>query len=353
MQLTQRNPGGLPPVPWSLARHQAWAECRRRYAWRYLVGSGGWRAKAEPVERTAYRLGKLTSLAAALGQSLHRRAAEYALACRERRPLPTMREARQRTRADLNFLVDASRRHRQDHLRDPRRWPMAHEWYYWGGATAEQIARTRERMERCLVGLQQSAVWPELRRCEPHDILVIDSFSEFPLEGVLVQCAPDLAFRPDASSPPVLVDFKSSPSDTFDFDEARLQLALYALWLSRGRRVPLIDDCCEGRLIFLADGTERQLWLTSTDLEDAAQLVHDSAADIAAGGGYPTHQEPHTPSEFPMNPEPRRCAWCPFTELCAPEVAASPTPVVLGRHVPPAMASHSTTETEVQVNASL
>lgn len=90
---SQRSPG--PAFSWSESKHRRFTECRRKHYWAVYAQYNGWRAPTDSFSRLAWALGKLVpSWGAALGTSLHARAAECVAACRSRAAMPTFADLR-------------------------------------------------------------------------------------------------------------------------------------------------------------------------------------------------------------------------------------------------------------------
>ena len=75
--------GPHPSFSWSHSRDRTLSECARRFYWQFYGSWLGWRHDAAADVRLAYRLKQLTSLSGALGQAVHARAGEIAVAIRD------------------------------------------------------------------------------------------------------------------------------------------------------------------------------------------------------------------------------------------------------------------------------
>ena len=70
---------GIRPYPefsWSISRQRLLENCPRAYCYRYYLSHNGWLREAPERAQIAYRLSKLTSLDALLGQEMDERARE-------------------------------------------------------------------------------------------------------------------------------------------------------------------------------------------------------------------------------------------------------------------------------------
>ena len=77
-----------PEFSWSISRQRKLDQCPRGYFYTYYLGWNGWLDDAPTETRVAYRLGKLTSLDALLGQQIDVRARELEAAARAGAVLP-------------------------------------------------------------------------------------------------------------------------------------------------------------------------------------------------------------------------------------------------------------------------
>ena len=93
-----------PEFSWSISRQRKLDQCPRGYFYTYYLGWNGWMDDAPTETRVAYRLGKLTSLDALLGQQIDVRARELEAAARAGAVLPEADELETRTREALRQL---------------------------------------------------------------------------------------------------------------------------------------------------------------------------------------------------------------------------------------------------------
>ena len=107
-----------PEFAWSISRQRKLDRCPRAYFYTYYLHWNGWLDDAPTEARVAYRLGKLTSLDALLGQQIDVRARELEAAARAGAALPEADELETRTREALRQLW-AQSKERPGRLRGP------------------------------------------------------------------------------------------------------------------------------------------------------------------------------------------------------------------------------------------
>jgi hypothetical protein len=310
--------------PWSRGRDEAWRACRRQYEWRYLVARSPNQAVKSVESREAYRLSKLQTLPMALGQSLHKRAAEYARACKEERAIPTLAESREAVRADLNAIYVSSKRHGDANRQNPSLYPRFFEAEYSGGPSPDEIARTRSRIAICTENLHGLPLWSTLQECGAESIIALDEPVTFRLGDTEICVAPDLVYRRSLVEPFVVVEFKSSVSSvSLDLATIRRQVCVYGLYLTLERGLDLIDGAFEAEIVCFGDGLTHRIQITESELVETVKEIARSADTIEEEGGYSVSQ---TTRQHPMATDPRLCSRCFFQSLCAPEFRWAPIP---------------------------
>ncbi|MBE0527639.1 MAG: hypothetical protein IH629_00340, partial [Thermoleophilia bacterium] len=98
-----------PEFAWSISRQRKLDQCPRAYFYSSYLHWNGWLDDAPTETRVAYRLGKLTSLDALLGQQIDVRARELEAAARTGAVLPEADELETRTREALRQLWTRSK----------------------------------------------------------------------------------------------------------------------------------------------------------------------------------------------------------------------------------------------------
>jgi hypothetical protein len=308
------------PRCWSQSRATTWARCQRRFELQYIIGPSAFRAGATPIARESHRLSKLQTLSMALGTSLHKRAAEYARACRDGISPPALHDVRAAVSRDLNFIYTSSRKHRSDNRIDPRAWPRFYETEYGNGPSDDEIVKLKNRAAVCTANLHDLGLWKELRLAGPEGILAIDEPVHFDLGGISIFAAPDLAYVPAEGGPFTIVDFKSSMSArALDMSAIRQQVMVYALYLVVERGFDLVADTCEAKIVCLGDGSVHSMTLTDADLAQMVTVISRSADTIEEGGGYSLGGTDRKPC-LPLAENRDECRRCPFLALCASEL---------------------------------
>ena|GEM_PF-5835332 len=335
-------------LEWSHSRQYLYETCNRALYYSTELARGGWRRDATDDARAAYRLKSLTSLPLVVGTALHARAAELAKAIRASDPLPTLVAMRERTRHTLNHVWSSSQRRRAEWTLQPKQVPMLREHYYGLVPSADQLARTKDRVERALISLNGLALWGEIGALDPDNIALIDKLESYllpPRDGdvggsVRVWAAPDLVVRYGDGGQIVVIDFKSGPVASGSALKRHIaQVASYAVQL-RVTGVLAEGEECRGLLVYLHDGTELPFTVTSDDIDAAAARIREGAlamslartmADHAAMDAVNEARAADTPEAdlpviverarrespgYAMTPDRTKCRDCPFREVC-------------------------------------
>jgi hypothetical protein len=299
---------------WSWSRFKRLLRCARAYYWRHYATHLGWESDAPPEARAAYVRSKLTPLQAEVGAVIHKRAAECVIALRDGAPMPTAKVMLARSRADLNALVLSSRR-RDAFLRRPKPGFMLLEVWRDGRLALDDVDNAHDTLERCLLHLESSEVWHELRSVAPRDIMLVEKMQSFKISDseVPVWAVPDLVYTlPDRKHWAVL-DWKTGRG-AGDADVA--QAATYALLVRDALGRPLVDGLCECRIVDLYHGHVQAYALDEHDLADAEVVVRDSIATMRGLTADPDLNRPRPKEAYACTTQQARCRGCEYYDLC-------------------------------------
>jgi ATP-dependent exoDNAse (exonuclease V) beta subunit len=301
----------MDPMSWSRARDRAFKQCPRRARHQHYTSIGGHRRDAAEITKTAFRLKRLTTLSSYLGQEIHARAREIALAVLAGKDLPDLRTLIDRTRGAMNRLYQSSK-NLPAFMEAPRAGMMLHEQYYHLPISNDQLLRIRGNIETLTANLLEWPGWAEVAACAAEDVLLLD-LAAVSIDDIPVYAVPDLVFRcPEQGW--VIVDYKTGSDDGVD-----MQVALYALYVQRtGLEGPFLGLCVS----LGGEPHERIIPIGDTELALAHQHIIESVAAMAQylEGGDTRANEPLPIQQWPIYPDERACRWCPFFELCEPEI---------------------------------
>jgi hypothetical protein len=300
-----------PEMSWSLSRHKAFTQCPRKARHQHYTSIGGHHPDADEITRHAFLLKRLVTLPSYLGQELHARAKEITIDLRAGRGLPDLTATVDKTRAAMNRLYKSSK-NRAAFVAKPRQGNMLHEVYYCMELSNDQLLRIRNKIQQLTENLLEWPGWAEVASCPADDILLLDLQSVV-IDGVPVYAVPDLVFRCPENGW-LVVDFKTGSDEGVD-----LQLALYGLYLQRlGLEGPFLGLCVS----LGGEPHERQVEL-GEDVLEAARLHMTASADDMRRYLVDGDIDANVPlpiEDWPLVPDERACAWCPYFDLCAPEI---------------------------------
>jgi hypothetical protein len=314
--VTQRNMRWLEtyrlPFTWSHSRDQLFRLCQRQYYWRYYAPYGG-NSPAEDGDRVLYyALGRLSSISALIGSTVHSVARDALTVAREGRPW----EARVYT-ATAELLLRRSLIRSQKICEHPtvqvqRQTVLLLEHYYHQPLDVTQaLANVREYTKALLTH-------PAFQRAlaDAQHLMLVDEIRRFDVGGVPVFCVPDVLLKsPDGSY--WLVDWKTGSAVAENLKVTRIQLALYALYLSQVEgSLPEMIHC---EVADLRHGATYQWQLTATQLKEARVRVITSVTemqqrlrDIAANQAYRADY----PQTSLLVTRDSPCARCAFKRAC-------------------------------------
>ena len=171
----------------------------------------------------AYRLGKLTSLDALLGQQIDVRARELEAAARTGAVLPEADELETRTREALRQLWTRSKTGRAAFEARPNRVTMLRS-LYMDQDTQPETDRLNQKAGPSMQGLLATSHWERLRACGDAGSVEVPDFASFAHDGVKVFAAPDLAYVHEGVLH--VIDWKTGRAD----DTQPMQVLLQMWW---------------------------------------------------------------------------------------------------------------------------
>lgn len=307
----------FPDFSWSHTRDRLLNDCARAYYYRYYAGHQGWLGpqEASAAARHAYRLKFLVTLHQVLGGAIHECARSCVEAVRCGDPLPSHTQMLTQVLGALRGACAASK-NRRAFERNPKHHPMLHSVYYRGSWDIGEVAKVKEKVDRCLASLRSCSLWEELRGADPAGIVLIDQLEAVNVGGIWVYAAPDLVVRIEEDV--TVVDWKTGAEGD---EEVTEQLALYALVVIKRFRWRFDDHQWFGRIIRLNEGQEQAVDLTRLHLMRASHRIRESVELMRAYLEDFAENRPRPAEAFPLvHPAFRaQCCRCNFFELCRPE----------------------------------
>lgn len=305
---------------WSFSNSHLFRKCQRQWYFKTHVANAN--AKKIPLQREAYLLSKLQSIAAWRGSVVDHvisRRVVPALGNRWNISLAkTLEYAKSVFDAQLNFAT-------QHRLREPAmsaikagdNFAAFFAVEYGIEISDDEITQAWNDVEQAITNL-----------LEMSDLLVLLGTSvklvaqrslTFPYFGVTVRAVPDLiAFF--NGSPPLIVDWKVH---TFGVQDYRLQLATYAVALARcnphkdfpASLTPYTPTDIRLLEVQLLTNRQREYTLSELDVEDIDSYIAETATAMVLANGE-NGKGPPRPFDYPVTQFPETCRRCPFRAQC-------------------------------------
>jgi len=303
-----------PEFAWSISRQRKLDQCPRAYFYSYYLGWNGWLDGAPTQTRVAYRLGKLTSLDALLGQQIDVRARELEAAARSGAVPPEADELETRTREALRQLWTRSKTGRAAFEARPNKVVMLRTLYMDQG-TQPETDRLNQKAGPSMQGLLATSHWERLRACGDAGHVEVPDFASFRHDGVKVFAAPDLAYVHEGVLH--IIDWKTGRAD----DSNPLQVLLQ-MWWTLETYPELAQAAADGSLElrgyleYVVAGQTQEVE-TGPDFRDqAAEAVRAGIAQMRALLADPEQSSPLEMASFERR-ESGLCRSCNFAPVCA------------------------------------
>jgi len=297
-----------PEFAWSISRQRKLDQCPRAYFYTYYLGWNGWLDNAPTQTRVAYRLGKLTSLDALLGQQIDVRARELEAAARGGAVLPKADELESRTREALRQLWTQSKNGRAAFEARPNRVTMLRS-LYMDQDTQPETDRLNQKAGPSMQGLLATSHWDRLRACGDAGHVEVPDFASFQHDGVKVFAAPDLAYVEGGVLH--VIDWKTGREDESNPTQVLLQM-----WWALETYPELEGLEIRGYLEYVTAGQTQPVEAAPGFREQAAETVHAGVAQMRVLLAAADQNVPLEMAAFERR-ESGLCRTCNFFPICA------------------------------------
>jgi hypothetical protein len=297
-----------PELSWSMSKQRKLERCPRSFYYSYYLAWNGWLDEAPVESRMAYRLNKLTSLDALLGQQIDERARELEAAARRGKPLPSADELEARTREVLRVAWTTAKAGRRAFDDRPGKVAMLRS-IYLEQDTQPETDRLNQKAGPCMKGLLATSHWERLRACGDAGRVEVPPFASFDLDGLKVFAAPDLAYVHEGALH--VIDWKSGREDDTDSMQVLLQL-----WWALETDPALEGLTVRGHLEYVAAGRTKPVDPTPGFKAQAATVVREGIARMRALTSDPERNVPLGMEAFERR-ESGLCRTCNFLPVCA------------------------------------
>jgi len=303
-----------PEFAWSISRQRKLNQCPRAYFYTYYLGWNGWLDDAPTETRVVYRLGKLTSLDALLGQQTDVRARELEAAARTGEQLPAADELETRTREALRELWTQSKTGRAAFEARPNQVTMLRS-LYMGQDTQPETDRLNQKAGPSMRGLLTTSHWERLRACGDAGRVEVPDFASFPHDGVKVFAAPDLAYVEGGVLH--VIDWKTGRADDSNPMQVLLQM-WWALETYPELAQAAADGSLEirGYLEYVAAGSTQPVEAVAGFRDQTAETVRAGVSRMRALLADPEQNIPLEMAAFERR-ESGLCRSCNFFPICA------------------------------------
>ena len=298
------------PFRWSKSRAATFSGCKRKYYLRYYQHWGGWEEDAPEINRLAYRLGKMTSMAALVGAAVHEVLARHfrSLKNGQFRELIPERAVEIMRRVWMDAKKELWRE-------NPKKFPPLFEIYYNRIPSADRLRAYAARARSSVRAVEDTPLYRLARGLPRSDFLWVDpvggAFSEeifFSVPPIEAIAAPDLVVRDQGRV--LIVDWKTGKVG----DQDRLQMEAGAIWA--GQRLDTEGAEIRGVLPYLGLGSVDEFAITEQDCLQAGETIRRDMEDMSGYLEDTVRNIPLAIEEFPMHNSEKFCGFCEFQEIC-------------------------------------
>ncbi len=293
---------------WSKTRADIFNECRRKYYLHYYGSWGGWECNAPEQARRIYVLKQLKSRQMWIGEVVHDCLQNNLEALRRGiKPL------------DLPRILDLNRKLMRSQFRNSRDklyWQnpkscALFEHEYQLNISNDEWKRVAERVDLGISNFFQSSTCKMILTLPPQDIMEIEQFSSFNLDGVKINVKLDFCCLRDGHL--YVYDWKTGKAA----QDSGLQLVCYALY-ARDRWQVDFAKCKMIEYNVISDKLSYFV-ISNNILENARCQILESARQMRELL-YDKKHNLAREEDFAKNERTNRCGYCNFLKLCRPEL---------------------------------
>jgi hypothetical protein len=304
---------------WSYSASRSFRQCQRQWFFKNIVASA---RASEPFRRRAYLLSKLQSVSAWRGKVVDEVISKTLVPSLNRRATPTLKVVRERARDLLDGQLDFALSHPID---DPdlrvsdegEDFTLLYGMEYGQPPTEQEIEQAWAEIEQALANLYKMSVVRDALKSA--DYVISQRALQFELmDSVTVLAYPDAVVFSSARAP-LIVDWKVH---AFGQTDARLQLAIYAIALSRAKRHSDFPDdfCCNPSDVSLLEAqllTEaaREHRVDEDEITEAEEYMISSAYEISCLTEGKKYKD-LSAEDFQTARHAESCQRCPFRTIC-------------------------------------
>jgi hypothetical protein len=303
-------------LTWSHTRSGNLERCLRLYYYNHYLMWNGWRRDSPPERQAAYRLKQMKTAALLAGDTVHRVIRELLISYRDEQVewTPTMALYRARELWHSQLAESKSKQW----INYPKDVTCLFEDYYQLPDRDERVAAAWDCVESCVHNFFTSRTWLHLQHSRPKRWLALDSFnfdeSTVDIDGtpccMVIDLGYDLSFGGGPRQKCRIFDWKTGRRRQHD----DAQVAFYALFASA--RWGFHSDQVTGRLVYLRDGTDRDVVIDEDMLDAAKEYIQQSYSRMKSLVADLVSNEPLPMEQFPVTDTPSRCKNCRFQEIC-------------------------------------
>lgn len=284
----------------SFSRLKQLYACPRSYYYSHYGANNGWRQDAPLRTKQIYKLKKLQSTYALVGESLHSSAKEIIL-----NPNLNIVDFKKSTNRKIKDNYKKSLTQKDEWSENPRLFTMLSEIYYSNEVTLEMQQKVINKIDNCGNNLIKSRSYQEL--VNNADIISLDDLAEVGFDTFKTSIRCDALYREGGRI--IVVDWKTGNASEGDLE----QVLLYVYFVSKLYNVPAEE--IEARLEYLSDGDFAVYNFSRTDMECAEEIVRRGVDELQNCLANRAKNLPYPEVYFKQNIS-SKCRYCNFKEIC-------------------------------------
>jgi len=293
-----------PEWSWSLSRHRIFKNCLRKYYFQYYKSHNGWEWDAPEENKKVYRLKKLQSVDAILGNTIHHLLHKI---IHDGYPL-------KRKNIDMKIRKELNNAFRQSKNKpawkvNPSKHIMLKEIYYEDDLSESKVEFINFKKDKILNYLMNSNIVESIKDSYSVKSFDTGTFENFEFNKTKVYAIPDLIYKKDKNESPNIIDWKTGKEKNSNIE----QLKLYAYYYYK-------KNDYQGEIntsfVYLYEQHKKDYEFSYDIIDEVESKINKSIKEMKQYLEKPKWNKPLPQSEFIKRTNDVVCSYCKYRELC-------------------------------------
>jgi|AntRauTorckE6833_2_1112554.scaffolds.fasta_scaffold00175_22 hypothetical protein len=293
-----------PEWSWSLSRDNIFKSCLRKYYYQYYKSHNGWEWDAPEENKKVYRLKKLQSTDAILGNSVH-----HLLHKIIHDHFPVNKESLNNTiKESLNNAFRSSQNKAAWEM-NPSKNTMLKEIYYNNELSDKKINLINYKIDKILNYIENTDIIEDIKESYYVKSFDTNTFETIDYKDTKVYAIPDLIYQKDKNKLPCIVDWKTGKEKNSSLD----QLKLYSYYYFKNYNY---EGPIKTVFVYLYEQQVKEYEFKFDVIDEVKSKIDESINKMKSYLEEKKWNKPKDKVKFKKRENDIVCSFCKYRELC-------------------------------------